>query len=801
MVLLERDGSSPFGLGKTLDDASGWSGELVKYIILMGMAAFGAAVGFGALTLNSKPPREDDWRWRTIRSSFALFVINILAFRMFSHAVEVLMAGESSYKGGGEDHWISAPAHIFLQVVALGCTLVSDILYVKLFGCCIFFARVKNVEFEEDILESGANRSSTTDLSSQSSGLVEVKEATGASPFMDRNLGNEKLKGVSVGQENDTRGINQGELNQERLSAESESARNDTRGTSTEIMTESESPRRSGRGAGSRDGNRSVHLSSNGAPLTLDSWLDERERWVRRDSNIRPGLKRWDTQRLVQLGSMQSSGSSSQLSALRSMGGDERMKQRSSKGLTAIQGSSDLEDWGKNREADPFGSSSTPSTRRNLSSMSTDSSMNSYKLRRWDTKRLINQGLDSQKYGASFVSGRGDGDGLEVAAKPTGVIGVVSGPSCAMPQDIPEGPPGLRQLKGVLSISRETDLDEGEKNSDPMKSIWNTVREEEGVFRYSVWIKSAVATSVCVLIYTTIAAVDVTMRFVDQWDVYRTRISDHLTVFDDFLVEAGWAGGVHDAKKNFAVKVLLYLDSLVPIMKWTSLVGFPVGLMIGLYSLYAIMVQHKRLSLAVAVELQEFTDELSLRSDAGVEELNPWPGIEKKYPVGDSTYFLAILTSTAVIQLYIFGVLIALILAMILNIPGLKLLLDLFGFYVLAYAIIFAIDLIVMRLIPGWLVSDGLKIKHPRWFFFYMMVFSSVHLVIGLLYALFRVIYLGITTVLVMNRLDINLFTAFKSLDNGHNAFMSMLVLTHLIQMDTHVYRRRATMHDKNQKE
>lgn len=45
-------------------------------------------------------------------------------------------------------------------------------------------------------------------------------------------------------------------------------------------------------------------------------------------------------------------------------------------------------------------------------------------------------------------------------------------------------------------------------------------------------------------------------------------------------------------------------------------------------------------------------------------------------------------------------------------------------------------------------------------------------------------LYLLVTTVIVLNRLDVSLFTIGKSLDNGHNAFMSMLVLTVLIQED-----------------
>ena len=60
----------------------------------------------------------------------------------------------------------------------------------------------------------------------------------------------------------------------------------------------------------------------------------------------------------------------------------------------------------------------------------------------------------------------------------------------------------------------------------------------------------------------------------------------------------------------------------------------------------------------------------------------------------------------------------------------------------------------------------------------------QVNLVVGFLLALYRLVYLLITTLVILNRLDICLFTAGKALDNGHNAFMSMLVLTVLVQED-----------------
>lgn len=59
---------------------------------------------------------------------------------------------------------------------------------------------------------------------------------------------------------------------------------------------------------------------------------------------------------------------------------------------------------------------------------------------------------------------------------------------------------------------------------------------------------------------------------------------------------------------------------------------------------------------------------------------------------------------------------------------------------------------------------------------------------IGLLYALWRICYLLVITILILSRLDVSLFTSKKGLDNGHNAFMSMLMAGIVIQQDSEHY-------------
>ena len=59
---------------------------------------------------------------------------------------------------------------------------------------------------------------------------------------------------------------------------------------------------------------------------------------------------------------------------------------------------------------------------------------------------------------------------------------------------------------------------------------------------------------------------------------------------------------------------------------------------------------------------------------------------------------------------------------------------------------------------------------------------------IGLLYAVWRLLFLVASMILSLNRLDVTHFLAGKQLDAGHNAFMAMLVLTVLIQEDHHSF-------------
>eukprot|EP00210_Caulerpa_lentillifera_P004051 g3864.t1 len=315
-----------------------------------------------------------------------------------------------------------------------------------------------------------------------------------------------------------------------------------------------------------------------------------------------------------------------------------------------------------------------------------------------------------------------------------------------------------------------------------MRKLWSAVKEEPGQFRYAVWIKSSFFTSVVVLIYACIKSLTIIFSLISQYEENRTRITDHMTKVDECLMDVGWVNGVDSVNRKTAIRLYLLLDRVIMDYKWTAIVGYPLGTAFGLFSLIAVLIQHKQISLAVSNNLNAFQSQSENLERANIQ----WLEFQKRYPILNACLFLAILSSTAVLQAQIVAGIISFLIGLAVNFRELGVILELYGPYIMVYILVGIIDLILMRILKSSLITDdGYGIKHPRWFNFFMVILSMVHLVLGILYALWRLVYLTMTTVIVLNRLDVSLFTYGEKLDNGHNVFMSMLVLTVLIQQDT----------------
>jgi len=241
---------------------------------------------------------------------------------------------------------------------------------------------------------------------------------------------------------------------------------------------------------------------------------------------------------------------------------------------------------------------------------------------------------------------------------------------------------------------------------------------------------------------------------------------------------------ITDLKSNAVVSAFFYVDSIIPIIKYTCMVGYPIGTFIGLHSLYQVLVQHKRMSMGLE---QALTAKKSL-STGGVLDFegakHSLLGIEQKYQIGGAVYFFGILMSTAVVQQHIFGFLSTMILAVIIDLKNFDVLLNIGGYLIFVYLVVLITNFFVTHVIGDRLLTrEGYQIRHPWCFFLYLFTFSMIHAVLGFLYALWRALLLLITTFWVLNRLDVSLFLAGKQLDNGHYSFMSMLLLTRVIRL------------------
>eukprot|EP00803_Ostreobium_quekettii_P003142 evm.model.scf_1528.1 EVM.evm.TU.scf_1528.1 scf_1528:11768-14084(+) len=347
-----------------------------------------------------------------------------------------------------------------------------------------------------------------------------------------------------------------------------------------------------------------------------------------------------------------------------------------------------------------------------------------------------------------------------------------------------------------------------------LREAWNAVREEEGKFRYSVWVKTAAFTSLVVQVYFCIKTVEWWYEAVNEWKSFEFAVSsairdvaDAAAEVQEALVANSTANGNDtmlttgnaevDAFGLRAVSVggmvflftgdtigniVKYVNTLIPKWRTCIFIGYPLSLPVGVWTLYVVLVQHKKLFLCLGREVELQGQQENGNHGPEVSAEGPWLGVEKKYPIGGAVYFFGVLTSTAVIQIQLFGFLFSLVLAVLANLPNIYTLVQAIGFWVLALLAAVIFNRLVVVLLGNWLFSDGLHIHHPQLFFLYMFIFSMIHLVLGVFHAIVRLALLLLTTLLVLNRLDVTPFTTLRALDGGHNAFMSMLVLAQVIQ-------------------
>ena len=354
-------------------------------------------------------------------------------------------------------------------------------------------------------------------------------------------------------------------------------------------------------------------------------------------------------------------------------------------------------------------------------------------LRRMDTMQLVE--LGSRSLRSQQGRAREFGQGCEIIEEEPQTVRLSessSGASSTSPQ-MPETRGAARRpssaVPNVTSIVRRFLMKEEDPEGSSIwwspNDVWNALREEPGRFRYAVWIKSAFLTSAIVLVYTHIRTLSVIHHLSDLYARNREKFNSNLDGCEECLIGAGWKNGFDSIDKSVVVKVYHLIDAILLDLNTTAFVGYMLGTAVGLRSLVTVLIQHKRLSLAISEGLRA-----ALRQEGpseGNRAASPWASFQQKYPILDACVFLAILCSTAVVQLHIIGVLSSVLLGLIINYSESLVLMDEFGYYILAYLLVFVIERVIMHFLKTWLISsDGERIQHPRWFNFFMVVLSMV---------------------------------------------------------------------------
>lgn len=223
-------------------------------------------------------------------------------------------------------------------------------------------------------------------------------------------------------------------------------------------------------------------------------------------------------------------------------------------------------------------------------------------------------------------------------------------------------------------------------------------------------------------------------------------------------------------------KTVYLLDAMLRHVRYTIWIGWIVGLVVGIYSLLSVLGQYKRLSLAIRSGL--FKDlnipqslkvskdqEVNIQRAKSVIMESQWAKLIELYPMGFSVFFFGILVSTAVIQLFVFGSAISLLLAFLVSIFDHRVFTILRPF--LAMLIAFLITWAINGPIAQRVISEGILVKryhiyHEFTFLMFLLVYTALHLVLGVFIALFRLLWVLLTTIASLNRLDKNLFPLLK---------------------------------------
>lgn len=251
---------------------------------------------------------------------------------------------------------------------------------------------------------------------------------------------------------------------------------------------------------------------------------------------------------------------------------------------------------------------------------------------------------------------------------------------------------------------------------------------------------------------------------------------------------------------SFSGEVVYVFDVYMRNLRWTVWLGFVVGLLFGCWTLLSVMGQYKRLSLAIRAGL--FTD-FDLEVEYQCSDAQK-PGVLKRvdsivgtrsfaklivlYPMSTAIFFSGMLISTAIMQLVVFGALVSSVFSLLWSLSDKEVLRIMAPILWTLFA--FVITWMVNGPIATFVLGEGFLVSHFQviheiLFLLFLLVFTSIHLVVGIFLAFFRMLWVLLTSLVTINRLDKNLFTYYKERDIGHKSFMALVLMQHVFHVET----------------
>jgi len=252
---------------------------------------------------------------------------------------------------------------------------------------------------------------------------------------------------------------------------------------------------------------------------------------------------------------------------------------------------------------------------------------------------------------------------------------------------------------------------------------------------------------------------------------------------------------------SFTGEVVYVFDVYMRHLDWAVWVGLIVGLLFGFWTLLSVMGQYKRLSLAIRAGLfrdfemgdrGKLTTSTSRKKDFlrrvdSIIDTHSFAKVIAQYPMSVSVFFSGMLISTAILQLVVFGGLVASAVSLVASLSDSEVwsIVSPLLWMLLAFLVTWLVNGPIATLVLGeGLLVSHFQVVHEICFFLFLLVFTSIHLVIGIFLAFFRMLWVLLTSLVTINRLDKNLFTIYRERDLGHKSFMALVFMQHVFHVN-----------------